>query len=222
MSKLVWDEVGKKVYETGTSHGVMYPQAASGTYEGGEAWNGLTGVTDSPSGAEPTKLYANNGVYVTMYSAEENGGTITSYTYPDGFKACNGEAELATGVTIGQQDRKAFGLSYRTLLGNDTEGESHGYKLHLVYGCRVSPAEKAYSTVNDSPEAVEMSWEYTTTPVNVTDAKPTATVEIDSTLADPTCLAKLEGILYGSEEEDPRLPLPDEVKTIMTPAGVGG
>ena len=221
MSKLVWDEIGKKVYETGTSKGVLYKQDSTGKYANGEAWNGLTGVTDSPSGAEPTKLYANNGIYVTLYSAEENGGTITAYTYPDGFKECNGEAELVEGVSIGQQARKPFGLSYQSILGNDTEGEAHGYKIHLVYGCQVSPSEKAYTSVNDSPEAVEMSWEYTATPVNVTGLKPTATVTIDSTLADATCLAALEEILYGSEEEEPRLPLPDEVKTIMTPS-VGG
>ena len=216
MSKLTWDDAEKRLYETGTRKGVIYLQTSGGAYENGEAWNGLTGVTESPSGAEATKLYANDGQYLSLYSVEEFGGTITAYIYPDGFKACNGEAELVEGVSIGQQERKAFGLSYRTILGNDAEGENHGYKLHLVYGCKVSPSEKSFKSVNGTPEPIEFSWEFTTTPVNVDGFKPTAIITVDSTTADATCLKKLEDILYGTEESEPRLPLPDEVKTIMT------
>lgn len=223
MARLTWDDVGKRVYETGTRMGVLYPVGEGGTYDTGVAWNGLTGVTESPSGAEPTALYANDSKYLSLYSAEEFGGTITAYTYPEEFGACNGEAELAAGVSVGQQSRKPFGLCYRTILGNDVKGADYGYKLHLVYGCMASPSEKAYSTVNDSPEAAELSWEFTTTPVNVADLKPTAYIVIDSTKADAACLKKLEDILYGSATggsgtPGPRLPLPDEVKTVMTPA----
>lgn len=217
MAKLTWDDTGKRLYETGTRMGVLYPMDAS-TYGTGVAWNGLTGVTLSPSGAEATKLYADDINYLSLYSAEEMGATVTAYTYPDEFAACDGSAELADGVYAGQQDRKTFGLCWRTVLGNDTEGEGYGYKLHLLYGCKASPSEKAYATINDSPEAVEMSWEITTTPVNVADLKPTAYICIDSTKADPTCLAELEKKLYGDAAAGtPTLPLPDEVKTIMTP-----
>lgn len=219
MAALTWDGSGERLYETGVDRGVLYVMSTGGTYGTGVAWNGLTGVTESPSGAEETALYADNIKYVSLYSAEEFGATIEAYTYPDEFAECDGSAELATGVTVGQQSRKTFGLCYRTLLGNDTDGQSHGYKLHLIYGATASPSEKAYATVNDSPEAITFSWEITTTPVNVTGMSPTASITIDSTKADPTCLAALEAKLYGSEPSGtPTLPLPDVVKTLMTPA----
>lgn len=218
MAALTWDDSGKRLYETGVDRGVLYVMSA-GTYGTGVAWNGLTGVTESPSGAEETALYADNIKYVSLYSAEEFGATIEAYTYPDEFAKCDGSAELADGTYIGQQERSTFGLSYRTLIGNDTEGQSHGYKLHLIYGAKASPSEKAYATVNDSPEAITFSWEVTTTPVNVTGMKPTAVITIDSTKADADCLAALEAKLYGSEPSGtPTLPLPDEVKTLMTPS----
>lgn len=215
MSKLTWDDTGKRFYETGVSKGVLYVQEG-GTYPTGVAWNGLTAVTESPSGAEPTALYADDIKYLSLMSAEEFGATIEAYTYPDEFAECDGSAELVEGVTVGQQTRKTFGLCYRTTLGNDVDGNNHGYKLHLIYGAMAAPSEKAYATINDSPEAITFSWEVTTTPVNVTGLKPTASITIDSKKADPTCLAALEEVLYGSEEEGARLPLPDEVKTIMT------
>lgn len=177
--RLVWDKTGEKFFETGADRGVVYPINASGEYPQGAAWNGLTGVTYSPTGAEATKLYANNGNYVNLYSAEEVGGTITAYTYPDEFAECDGTAELTPGVRIGQQARKSFGLTWRTLIGNDTEGQDHGYFIHIVYGATASPSERGYTTVNDSPEAIELSWEFTTTPVNVADLKPTAYVQIE-------------------------------------------
>lgn len=216
--KLSWDNSGERFYETGVKNGVLYVQNA-GKYPKGVAWNGLTAVTESPSGAEATPLYADDIKYLELTSEEEFGGTIEAYTYPDEFAECDGSAELATGVKISQQKRKAFGLAYRTTLGNDEDGNDHGYKLHLVYGCKAAPSEKAYATINDSPEAITFSWEFTTTPVAVTGHKPTAHIEIDSTKADPTCLAALEAKLFGSQSEDPQLPLPDEVKTLMTPAG---
>lgn len=226
MSKLVWDQTGERLYETGVDKGVLYPfNALTSAYDKGAAWNGLTGVSESPSGAEPTALWADNGKYLTLMSAEEYAYTIEAYTYPDEFAECDGSAELADGVFIGQQTRKTFGLAYRTLLGNDTDGQDHGYKLHLVYGCMASPSAKDYATVNDSPEAMTLSWEVSTTPVSVSGFKPAASITIDSTKADPTCLAALEKILYGSDEPEaaePRLPLPDEVKTVMTPAELGG
>lgn len=224
MSKIVWDNTGERLYETGVDRGVLYPINESGVYTNGVAWNGLTGVTESPSGAEATDLYADNIKYLSMRSAETFGATVEAYMYPPEFAECDGSAELATGVMIGQQNRKMFGLSYRTVLGNDVENNEYGYKLHLIYGATASPSEKAYASINDSPEAITFSWEMTTTPVNVTGFKPTASITIDSTKADPTCLAALEAILYGGDEPDavPRLPLPDEVKTLMTPAGVGG
>lgn len=218
MARLTWDDTGKRLYETGVKQGVLYPIQTGGVYSKGVAWNGLTAVTESPSGAEATPLYADDIKYLNLYSAEEFGATIEAYTYPDEFMECDGSATLAEGVTIGQQDRKTFGLCYRTTVGNDVDGASHGYKLHLIYGAMASPSEKAYATINDSPEAITFSWELTTTPVNVAGMKPTASITIDSTKADPTCLAALEEILYGSEEEEARLPLPDEVKTVMTPA----
>jgi hypothetical protein len=218
MSKIVWDKIGEKLYETGTRQGVLYVQEA-GAYPKGVAWNGLTAVTESPSGAEATPLYADDIKYLNLISAEDFGGTIEAYMYPDEFKACNGEADLADGVSIGQQKRKAFGFSYRTVLGNDTEGEGYGYKLHLIYGATASVSEKAYATVNDSPEAITFSWEFTTTPVAVEGHKPTACLTIDSTKADASKLAELEAILYGSEDNEPRLPLPDEVATLFSAAG---
>lgn len=223
MSKIVWDKTGERLYETGVKNGVLYLQT-DGVYNKGVAWNGLTAVTESPSGAEATALYADDMKYLNLYSAEEFGATIEAYTYPDEFAECDGSKELVDGVVIGQQTRKVFGLCYRTVIGNDTDGEAHGYKLHIIYGAMASPSEKAYATINDSPEAITFSWELTTTPVNVTGAKPTASVVIDSTKADPTKLAALEVILYGkdpttdggSDGVDPRLPLPDELKTLMT------
>lgn len=217
MAKLVWDKTGERLFETGVSNGVIYPQDNSGKYPTGAAWNGLTAITESPSGAEPTPLYADNIKYLTLTSAEEFGFTIEAYTYPEEFAECNGEGELTPGVKIGQQKRKSFGLSYKTLLGNDIDGEAHGYKLHLVYGALAAPSEKARNTVNDSPEATTMSWECTTTPVAVEGFKPTAHLEIDSTTVDAGKLKKLEEILYGNDSEGTaRLPLPDEVKTLLT------
>lgn len=217
--RLVWDETGKRFYETGVKMGVLYVQESSGSYGAGVAWNGLTAVTESPSGAEANPMYADDIKYLNLFSAEEFGATIEAYTYPEEFEQCDGSATLVAGVSIGQQERKQFGFCYRTSLGNDTEGNDHGYKLHIVYGCKASPSEKAYATVNDSPEAITFSWEVTTTPVNVTGAKPTATITIDSTKVDQTKLTQLENILYGSTTAAARLPLPDEIKTLMTPAG---
>lgn len=221
MAKLVWDKTGDRLYETGVKNGVLYIPTA-GVYSKGVAWNGLTAVTESPSGAEATALYADDTKYLSLMSTEEFGATIEAYTYPDEFAACDGSAELADGVMIGQQKRSIFGLCYKTTIGNDTEGNDHGYKLHIIYGAQAAPSEKAYSTINDSPEAITFSWEITTTPVNVTGAKPTASLVIDSTKADPSKLAALEDILYGKDGEpgnEPRLPLPDEIKTLMTAAG---
>ena len=217
MPKLTWDASGERLYETGVKQGVLYVMGSTG-YGNGVAWNGLTAITESPSGAVSTPLYADDIKYLDLRSTEEFGATIEAYTYPDEFAACDGSASLADGVSIGQQARKMFGLCYRTTVGNDTDGTDHGYKLHLIYGATASPSEKAYETINDSPEAITFSWEITTTPVSVTGFKPTASITIDSTKADPTCLASLEAKLYGSETTEPTLPLPDEVKTLMTKA----
>ena len=211
MAKLVFDESGKRFYETGVSKGVLYIKDASGAYPQGVAWNGLTAVNEAPSGAEATPLYADDIKYLELRSAEEFGATIEAYTYPDEFEQCDGSAELAEGVVIGQQARKAFGLCYRTIVGNDVEGNDHGYKLHIIYGATAAPSEKAYATVNDSPEAVTFSWEVTCTPVEVEGFKPTATVVIDSRKVDAEKLAALEAKLYGSDSEEAMLPLPAEI-----------
>ena len=216
MSKLTWDNIGERLFETGVKQGVLYPIQSDGKYTKGVAWNGLTAVTESPSGAEATPLYADDIKYLNLLSNEEFGATIEAYTYPDEFAECDGSAELVTGVMIGQQKRKVFGLCYRTTIGNDVDGNDHGYKLHLIYGCLAAPSEKAYSTINDSPEAITFSWEVTTTPVNVEGFKPTSQITIDSTKADPTKLAALEAVLYGAEAAEAKLPLPDEVATLMS------
>ena len=216
MSKIVWDAIGEHTFETGVRNGVLYLKDVDGTYNTGVAWNGLTSVSESPEGAEATDLYADDIKYLTLMSAENFKATIEAYTYPVEFEECDGSATIAKGVVIGQQSRKPFGLCYRTAIGNDTDGNEHGYKLHIVYGCQASPSEKQYSTINDSPEAITFSWEVNTTPVNVTGKKPTATLIIDSTKADKAKLTALEAILYGSESTEPRLPLPDEIATLMT------
>ena len=214
MAKIVWDKTSERLYETGVSKGVLYVQEA-GAYPNGVAWNGLTAVTESPSGAEASPLYADDIKYLNLMSTEEFGGTIEAYMYPDAFKACNGEDDLVEGVSIGQQKRSTFGFCYRTVLGNDTEANDYGYKLHLIYGAQAAPSEKAYASINDSPEAITFSWEFTTTPVAVEGKKPTACLTIDSTKADAAKLAELEGILYGTESEEARLPLPDEIAEIF-------
>ena len=216
MSKIVWDAIGEHTFETGVRNGVLYLKDAEGAYSNGVAWNGLTSVSESPEGAEPTDLYADDIKYLSLMSAENFKATIEAYTYPVEFEECDGSATIAKGVVIGQQSRKPFGLCYRTAIGNDTDGNEHGYKLHIVYGCQASPSEKQYSTINDSPEAITFSWEVSTTPVNVTGKKPTATLIIDSTKTDKAKLTALEAILYGSEQTEPRLPLPDEIATLMT------
>lgn len=210
MSKIAWDQIGQRTYETGIDHGVIYPQK-SGKYVGGVAWNGLTSVTESPSGAEDTAYYADNMKYFNLKSAEELGLTLECYTYPPEFEECNGEKKIAAGVALSQQARNTFGLSYRTKLGNDTDGEDHGYKLHLVYGCSATPSEKAYNTVNDSPDAIAFSFSLSTTSVPVEGFKPTSLIVIDSTAVDKTKLAALEAKLYGTDTDEPELPMPDEV-----------
>ena len=218
MPRLTWDDLGKRFYETGVKQGVLYPQV-SGAYPKGVAWNGLTAVTESPSGAEPTPLYADDIKYLELTSNEEFGCTIEAYTYPDEFKACNGEATLAEGVTIGQQTRVPFGFCYKTVLGNDEKKNDYGYKLHLVYGATASVSEKAFQTINDSPEAITFSWEVTTTPVAVKGFKPTAILTIDSTTIAAEKLTALEDILYGKDDAEARLPLPDEIAQLVKAAG---
>ena len=222
MSKLVWDQTGERKYETGVKKGVLYPLSELGAYNKGVAWNGLTAVTESPSGAESNPLYADDIKYLDLRSVEEFGGTIEAYMYPDEFAECDGSASLADGVSIGQQKRKTFGLCYRTVLGNDILGDDYGYKLHIVYGAVVAPSERAYSTINDSPEPITMSWEFSTTPVAVDGFKPTAHLEIDSTKANPEKLAALEVILYGTNDTDARLPLPNEIATLMKTEAAAG
>ena len=220
MAKLVWDKSGERYYETGVKNGVLYVyDATQKKYGTGVAWNGLTAVTESPSGAEATALYADDIKYLNLLSTEEFGATIEAYTYPDEFAECDGSATLSEGVFIGQQKRKTFGMAYKTALGNDTDGNDYGYKLHIIYGALAAPSEKAYATINDSPEAITFSWEVTTTPVEVTGHKPTASITIDSTKADPTKLATLEKKLFGDTETEPELPLPDEIATMFTAAG---
>ena len=214
MSKLEWDKTGERYYETGVKNGVLYVMEA-GAYTKGVAWNGLTAVTESPSGAEATPLYADDTKYLNLISNEEFGGTIEAYTYPDEFKDCNGEAELALGVVIGQQARKSFGFCYRTVLGNDVDENAHGYKLHLVYNAKAAVSEKAYATINDSPEAITFSWEFTTTPIEVNGFKPTSIVTIDSTKVGAEKMALLEAKLYGSETEEATLPLPSEIVELL-------
>lgn len=215
MAKLVWDEAGKRIYETGVKNGVLYLQSDDGTYPKGVAWNGLTSVEESPSGADATALWADDDKYLTMYSKEEFGATITAYTYPAEFEKCDGSDSLAEGVVIGQQNRVAFGLCYKTTLGNDIKGNDYGYKLHLVYGLKASPSSKSYSTINDSPEAIEFSWEVKSTPVNVTGHNATSTLVIDSTKVKAEKLAILNDKLFGSESEEATLLTPDEVLTII-------
>lgn len=215
MPKLIWDKTGERLFETGVKNGVLYVQDASGAYPKGVVWNGLTAVTESPSGAEATPLYADDVKYLNLMSAEEFGATIEAYMYPDEFAACNGELEIAKGVKIGQQKRKTFGMSYKTTIGSDVAGNNHGYKIHIIYGCLASPSEKAYATINDSPEAITFSWEVSTTPVTVEGFEPTATIVIDSTAVDAKKLALLEAELYGSEEKEARLPMPDEIASII-------
>lgn len=228
MSRIVWDKTGERYYETGVKMGVLYPIQDSGLYTKGVAWNGLTTVTENPSGAEATPLYADDIKYLNLISNEEFGATIEAYTYPDEFAECDGSAALAEGVMIGQQKRKTFGLAYRTSIGNDVDGSDHGYKLHLVYGCLAAPSQKAYATINDNPEAITFSWEVTTTPVSVNVSgkgfKPTSQITIDSTKVKPEKLTALEEILYGKdanqdasvEAAEPRLPLPDEIATLFS------
>ena len=233
MAKIVWDKTGERLYETGVDHGVLYPIQTGGVYNKGVAWNGLSAVTESPSGAEPSPIYADNIKYLNLMSAEDFGGTIEAYTAPDEFAECDGSVEIAPGVFAGQQSRKLFGLCYRTILGNDIDSNDHGYKLHLVYNCLASVSEKGYTTVNDSPEAITLSWEFSTTPVEIAmliegkKIKPTAILTFDSTKVDTDKLAKLEEILYGKDPTepegadgvDPRLPFPDEVIQLMTSEG---
>lgn len=213
--KLVWDEVGKRYYETGVNQCALYPQDDSGNYPKGVAWNGITTISESPSGAEATPIYADNIKYLNLISREDLSATVEAYTYPDEFAVCDGSAEIATGVVIGQQSRKAFGLCYKTNIGNDIQGNDLGYKLHIIYGCKAAPSEKSYATINDSPEAITFSWSISTTPVNVKGMKPTANVTIDSTKVDKEKLQQLEAILYGGDDVEARLPLPDEIISIV-------
>ena len=227
MAKIVWDQTGTRNYETGVDHGVLYKyaeaagQEAAG-FKNGVAWNGLTAVNESPSGAEPSPLYADNIKYLNLMSAEEYAASIEAYTYPDEFEECDGSAEIATGVLIGQQPRKLFAFCYRTLIGDDVQGTDKGYKLHLIYNCLASPSERAHSTVNDSPEATTLSWEVSTTPVEVPGYKPTASVTIDSTKVSAAALEALEAILYGDTNNAPRMPYPAELTEIFGGEGTAG
>lgn len=215
MSKLVWDATGEKLFETGVDHCVLYPLDNKGEYTPGVAWNGITQIAESPDGAEPENQYADNIKYLTLRSAEELNGTIEAFMYPDEWAVCDGSAEVIPGVMIGQQARKTFGLCYRTKIGNDVDGQDHGYKLHMLYGASASPSERTYETINDSPEPITFSWEYTTTPVGVDGYEATSLLTIDSTKVDSTTLSSLLEILYGSEDSDPRLPLPDELIALL-------
>lgn len=215
MPKLVWDAVGEKMFEAGVDHCVLYPVNEQGEYKPGEAWNGITSISESPEGGEANDQYADNIKYLSLMSAEDLNGTIEAYMAPDGWAKCDGTVQPVAGVTIGQQARKAFGLSYRTKIGNDVDDTNHGYKLHLLYGAKASPSERSYETINDSPEPIQFSWEFNTTPVNVTGYQPTSLLTIDSTKCDAEKLAALEDILYGTESDDARLPLPDEVFALL-------
>lgn len=215
MARLVFDEVGSRFFETGVKNGVLFVQNVNGEYENGVVWNGLTAVTESPSGAEATPLYADDMKYVVLYSTEEFGATVEAYTYPEEFEQCDGSAALMDGVTIGQQPRKSFGLVYKTVIGNDVQGQDLGYKIHIIYGAKAAPSEKAFATINDSPEAVTFSWELSTVPVPVAGHRPTATVVVDSTKVDAEKLALLEDKLFGSDSEESTLPLPDEIAELL-------
>lgn len=223
MSAIVWDAVGEKTYETGVKNGVLYLQAANGTYTNGVAWNGLTSVSESPEGGDANDIYADDIKYLVLRGVENFGGTIEAYTYPDEFAECDGSASLVSGVTIGQQPRKTFGLAYTTTIGNDTELDSHGYKIHLIYGASASPSDRQYQTINDNPDPINFSWEYTTVPVPVEGYKATSCIIIDSTKFTSTAaqakLTAFKAILYGGENAEPRLPLPDEVKSLLTVSG---
>lgn len=216
MAKLEFDKIGSRVYETGVKNGVLYVMGDDGAYETGVAWNGLTGVSEKPTGAEATPLYADDIKYVVLYSSEDYEATIEAYTYPEEFEVCDGSASLVEGVTIGQQARKTFAFCYRTTLGNDTKGQEYGYKIHIVYGCMAKPSEKSYQSINDDPEAITFSWDITTTPVPVDGMKPTATVVVDSTRVDQAKMQKLLDALYGTASEEPHVPLPNEIKTLLT------
>ena len=218
--KITWDKSGERYYETGVKRGVLYVMD-KGAYGNGVAWNGLTAVTESPSGAEASPMYADDIKYLNLYSAEEFAATVEAYTYPDEFAECDGSAEIAPGVTIGQQKRKTFGMCYTTVIGNDTDGNDYGYKIHIIYGANAAPSEKAYATINDSPEAITFSWELTTTPVEVAGHKPTASLTIDSTKTTPEKMKAIEDILYGTESQEPRLPLPSEIADLLKAQAAG-
>ena len=224
MTKLQWDQTGERFYETGTKRGVLYPKNAAGVYQKGVAWNGLTAISESPSGAEETKIWADDIKYLSLYSAEEFGATIEAYTYPDEWEECDGSAVLADGVYIGQQARRGFGLCYRTVVGNDSQGESYGYKLHFIYNAMASPSEKSYATINDSPEAITFSWEITTTPISFGEThKPSATLIIDSTKIDQAILKQIEDKAYGTASSDPELPTPEWIISLLEgTTGVSG
>ena len=216
MARLIWDEVGQRFFETGVKNGVLYVQDNDGSYKNGVVWNGLTAVTESPSGAEETPLYADDVKYLTLRSAEQFGATIEAYTYPEEFEQCDGSAAIATGVTIGQQARRAFGLCYRTAVGNDIQGQEFSYKLHLLYGCTVAPSEKSYSTINDNPEGITFSWELSTVPVPVDGFKPTASLVIDASKVDEGKMALLENALFGDAENEATLLLPNQIMELIS------
>lgn len=218
MSKLMWDQVGERYYETGVDRCVLFVMGTSGAYGNGVAWSGVTAINENPSGGEANPFYADNVKYLNLMSAEDFGFGIEAYTYPDEWEACDGSAEVAPGVTVGQQTRKVFGLSYRTKIGNDVDGQDHGYKIHLVYGAQASPSQRNHNTINDSPEPTAMSWDATTTPVEIPGLKPAAHMTIDSTKTDKDKMAALEKILYGDEEAESRLPLPSEIAELMKAA----
>ena len=215
MARLIWDEVGQRFFETGVKNGVLYVQDNDGSYKNGVVWNGLTAVTESPSGAEETPLYADDVKYLTLRSAEEFGATIEAYTYPEEFEQCDGSAAIAAGITIGQQARRAFGLCYRTSVGNDIQGQNFSYKLHLIYGCTVAPSEKSYSTINDNPEAITFSWELSTVPVPVEGFSPTASLVIDASKVDEEKMELLENALFGDESNEAKLLLPNEIMELL-------